>query len=56
LTLRELSRIETSMSKALAAHYHGRIAYPTPVDEPMEATVSKQKQPKMVETQLARRP
>ncbi len=28
LTLRELSKIETAMSKALAAHYHGRIAYP----------------------------
>ena len=28
LTLRELSRIEASLSKSLAAHYHGRIAYP----------------------------
>jgi len=28
LTLRELSLIEASMSKFLAAHYHGRIAYP----------------------------
>ncbi|MEJ5259333.1 MAG: HDIG domain-containing metalloprotein [Anaerohalosphaeraceae bacterium] len=28
LTLRELSQIEASMSKFLAAHYHGRIAYP----------------------------
>lgn len=28
LTLGELSRIEASISKTLAAHYHGRIAYP----------------------------
>jgi putative nucleotidyltransferase with HDIG domain len=34
LTLRELSRIEASMSKSLAAHYHGRIAYPSAPDEP----------------------
>ncbi len=27
LTLRELSQIETALSKALAAHHHGRIAY-----------------------------
>jgi membrane-associated HD superfamily phosphohydrolase len=30
LTLRELSQIEASLAKSLAAHYHGRIAYPTP--------------------------
>lgn len=36
LTLRELSGIEASMAKSLAAHYHGRIAYPTPPDEPVE--------------------
>lgn len=28
MTLRELSRIEASMAKTLAAHYHNRIAYP----------------------------
>lgn len=28
LTLRELSQIEKSISKSLAAHYHGRVAYP----------------------------
>jgi hypothetical protein len=28
LTLRELSRIEAALSKSLAAHHHGRIAYP----------------------------
>ncbi|MCX5633733.1 MAG: HDIG domain-containing protein [Phycisphaerae bacterium] len=33
LTLRELSRIEDSLSKSLAAHYHGRIAYPKPAEE-----------------------
>lgn len=32
LSLRELSQIETSLSKALAGHYHGRIAYPAPPD------------------------
>jgi putative nucleotidyltransferase with HDIG domain len=35
LTLRELSQIETSMSKSLTAHYHGRIAYPTAPDAPL---------------------
>ncbi len=29
LTMRDLSRIEASIAKSLAAHYHGRIAYPT---------------------------
>ena len=36
LTLRELSTIEASMSKSLAAHYHGRIAYPKSPTEPVE--------------------
>ena len=36
ISLRELSRIEASISKALAAHYHGRIAYPTAPDEPLQ--------------------
>jgi putative nucleotidyltransferase with HDIG domain len=35
LSLRELSQIETSISKTLAAHYHGRIAYPQPPDMPV---------------------
>jgi len=34
LSLRELSQIETSISKTLAAHYHGRVAYPKAPDEP----------------------
>jgi len=34
LTLRELSLIEASLSKALAAHHHGRIAYPKQDEEP----------------------
>ncbi|MBN1804615.1 MAG: HDIG domain-containing protein [Sedimentisphaerales bacterium] len=34
LSLRELSQIETSISKTLAAHHHGRIAYPKPPDQP----------------------
>jgi len=37
LSLRELNKIETSMSKTLAAHHHGRIAYPTP-PQPDEQT------------------
>jgi hypothetical protein len=48
LTLRELSQIETSMSKSLAAHYHGRIAYPTAPDAP--SRTPKPSVPKMVET------
>ena len=36
MSLRELSRIEASMSKTLAAHHHGRIAYPKPPDMPPE--------------------
>ena len=48
LTLRELSQIEASMSKSLAAHYHGRIAYPTAPDAPSRAP--KPSVPKMVET------
>ncbi|MHC4567299.1 MAG: HDIG domain-containing metalloprotein [Planctomycetota bacterium] len=35
LSLRELSKIEASISKTLAAHYHGRIAYPNPPDVPV---------------------
>lgn len=34
LTLRELSQIEISLSKSLAAHHHGRIAYPKTEDKP----------------------
>jgi putative nucleotidyltransferase with HDIG domain len=41
LSLRELSQIEISMSKTLAAHHHGRIAYPTAPD----ATEDAQTQP-----------
>jgi cyclic-di-AMP phosphodiesterase PgpH len=36
LSLRELSLIEASMSKTLAAHHHGRIAYPKPPEMPSE--------------------
>jgi putative nucleotidyltransferase with HDIG domain len=43
MSLRELSQIEASISKTLAAHYHGRIAYPKPPDEPLE-TESKSEQ------------
>jgi len=44
LSLRELSRIEASLSKSMAAHYHGRIAYPG-TEEPAE-----QKQPELEKT------
>ena len=36
LSLRELSLIEASMVKTLAAHYHGRVAYPKPPYAPKE--------------------
>ena len=45
LSLRELSQIEASISKTLAAHYHGRIAYPKAPDDPMET----KSQPEMIE-------
>ncbi|MBW8035407.1 MAG: HDIG domain-containing protein, partial [Planctomycetes bacterium] len=38
LTLRELSTIEASIAKSLAAHHHGRIAYPKAPDEPFDDT------------------
>ncbi|MFH1369721.1 MAG: HDIG domain-containing metalloprotein [Planctomycetota bacterium] len=34
LSLREINLIEVSISKALAGHYHGRIAYPKPPEMP----------------------
>jgi putative nucleotidyltransferase with HDIG domain len=37
LSLRELSQIEASISKTLAAHHHGRIPYPKPPDALVEA-------------------
>jgi len=37
LSLRELSQIEASISKTLAAHYHSRIAYPKAPDVPEDA-------------------
>jgi len=37
ISLRELSQIETSISKTLAAHYHGRVAYPKEPDVPEDA-------------------
>lgn len=42
LTLRELSQIESSISKTLAAHYHGRIAYPKTEQELADADAQKQ--------------
>ena len=37
LSLRELSQIEASISKTLASHYHGRIAYPQSPEVPPES-------------------
>ncbi len=37
LSLRELSQIESSISKTLAAHHHGRVAYPKAPDEPRDS-------------------
>ena len=36
ISLRELSQVETSISKTLAAHYHSRIAYPSPPDQQVQ--------------------
>lgn len=44
LTLKELSRIEESLSKSLAAHHHGRIAYPKPAEEPDQQTAENEKE------------
>ena len=43
LSLRELSQIEASISKTLAAHYHGRIAYPKAPDDPTETQIQPEK-------------
>jgi hypothetical protein len=45
LTLGELSRIEVSLAKSLAAHHHGRIAYPKPTDSSEESNENEQEQP-----------
>jgi len=44
LTLCELSKIESALSKTLASHYHGRIAYPQRVDIPMSESDNGQEQ------------
>ena len=38
LTLKELGIIEMSIAKTIAAHHHGRIAYPKSPEEPVKAT------------------
>jgi putative nucleotidyltransferase with HDIG domain len=43
ITLRELSKVEKAMSMALAAHYHGRIAYPKSPDDPDYLNDTKEK-------------
>ena len=46
LSLRELSQIETSISKTLAAHHHGRVAYPKAPDVPEDTQSRPQKNDK----------
>jgi putative nucleotidyltransferase with HDIG domain len=46
LSLRELSQIEASISKTLAAHHHGRIAYPKAPDEPQDSQSQTEKNDK----------
>ena len=36
LTLKQLHEVEVAITKTLAGHCHGRIAYPTPPDQPPE--------------------
>jgi len=55
LSLRELSQIETSISKTLAAHYHGRIAYPKPPDVPEAPALQKERKAETPE-QIQSRP
>lgn len=38
LTLKELSIIEATIAKTIAAHHHGRIAYPKSPEEPVKTT------------------
>jgi putative nucleotidyltransferase with HDIG domain len=57
LSLRELSQIEASISKTLAAHYHGRVAYPKSPDVPEDSALQKEKNrktPPKEETQSQR--
>jgi putative nucleotidyltransferase with HDIG domain len=44
LTLKELSKIEETLSKSLAAHYHGRVAYPTFGGKPHHQTAAEVKE------------
>ncbi len=51
MTLRELSQIEASMTKTLAAHHHGRIAYPTSAEESGESEKSQKDKQERATTQ-----
>jgi putative nucleotidyltransferase with HDIG domain len=44
LTLKELSKIEETLSKSLAAHYHGRVAYPTVGGKPHHQTATEEQE------------
>jgi putative nucleotidyltransferase with HDIG domain len=44
LTLKELSKIEETLSKSFAAHYHGRVAYPTFGGKPHHQTAAEEQQ------------
>jgi putative nucleotidyltransferase with HDIG domain len=50
ITLRELSRVQAAMAKTIAAHYHGRVAYPSAPDEPTppaDPPAAREKRPKV---------
>lgn len=54
LSLRELSRIEAGISKALAAHYHSRIAYPKRPDIPDDSPLQEENGAKTAPSQQPR--
>ncbi|OHB51568.1 MAG: hypothetical protein A2Y12_16460 [Planctomycetes bacterium GWF2_42_9] len=49
LTLKELSKIEETLSKSLAAHYHGRVAYPTVGGKPHHRTATEEQEQEELE-------
>ncbi|MEN6384228.1 MAG: HDIG domain-containing metalloprotein [Phycisphaerales bacterium] len=53
LTLKELSKIEETLSKSLAAHYHGRVAYPTVGGKPHHQTATELEELEQQENQNA---
>jgi len=52
LTLRELSQIEASMSKTLAAHHHGRVPYPKQSDQFRDDQTQPEQMPQKIDESL----